>query len=259
MSCPKLKVMAFCAHSADSADLAGGTLAKYANNGHEVMVVMLSLGAKSHVMKSTGLEELRAIKRGEAERAYAHLGVQHVRCLEYEEDPLVLGRQEITDMVNIIREFGPDIVITHHPSADVVPDHAEAGRAVRHACHCAGRPGFDSALPIHIVPNLFVHGLGITDRGQRLTGSPAALPDVYVDITDTIQQKMDALAEFATQHYTAEFNERRKHGIEGHYGLEVGVTYAEAFYSMRPIVMDELPLSKGAVNFGRKVEGTRDR
>ena len=105
---------------------------------------------------------------------------------------------------------------------------------------------------------LFVHGLNITDRGQRLTGSPAALPDVYIDITDTAEQKMNALAEFVTQQYTPEFNERRRESIEGHYGLEVGVRYAEVFYSMKPIVLDELPLSQGALNFGRKVEGVEE-
>ena len=252
----KLTVMAFCAHSADSVDLAGGTLAKYANGGHEVAVVMLSLGARSHVMKKASLDELRALKRGEAERAYAHLGVRHLRSLEYEEDPLILGRQEIADMVNLIREFRPNIVIMHHPSGEIVPDHADTGRAVWHACHCAGRPGFDSSLPVTIVQGIFTYGLGITDRAQRLTGSPAALPSVFIDITATIQQKMDALTEFSTQQYTPEFNKRRMEGLEGHYGLEIGVRYAEPFYSMKPIVLDELPISVGAPNAGRKVEGT---
>lgn len=251
----KLRIMAFGAHAADPIDLAGGTLARYAKSGHELVVIALSLGAKSHIMKKASLEELRNLKRSELERACAQLGVKQVRCLEYDEDPLCFGREQVSEIVNLIREIRPDIILTHHAHGDVVPDHSETGRTVWHASHCAGRPGFESALPVHIVKGLFTYGVGKAERAQRLTGTPMILPDFYIDISDTIRQKVKALEEFATQHYTPEFNERRIQRIEGHYGMEVGVDYAEGFYSVKPIVLDELPLSRGIPNFGRKVEG----
>ena len=253
-----VRLMAFSAHSADAADLAGGTLAKYAGNRHEVMVVMLSLGAKSHVMQKAPIEEMRSIKSQEAERAYSRLGVKHVRSLEYEEDPLVLGRQEIGDMVNLIREFRPTIVLTHHPAADNVPDHCETGRAVWHACHCSGRPGFGSTLPVFIVPERFFYAMAVSERGQLMTGSPAVLPSVFIDVSDVIDTKMEALGEFASQQYTEEFNRTRREHFEGHYGGEVGVGYAESFYNNKALVVDELPVSKGVPDFGRAVEGTEE-
>lgn len=93
------------------------------------------------------MEQMRRTKRGEIERAYGHLGVQDLINLEYEEDPLILGRKEIAELVALFRKHRPNIIVTHHSLADTVPDHAEVGRAVHHACHCAGRPGFESPLP----------------------------------------------------------------------------------------------------------------
>ena len=248
-----LRIIVFSAHTEDAPDLAGGTLAKYANKGHEVMAVIFSLGAKSHVMTDASPEELRTIKRVETERAYAKLGIQHVRSLEMEEDPILFEREHLADIVELIRAFRPDIVLTHHRSGDVVPDHNDVGRAVWHACHMSGRPGFKTASPPHGVPSLFYFELGLTDRAQRMTGSPAALPDVYIDITDTVQQKIKSMAEFATQQYTIEFLRRRMETLDGHCGVECGVGYAEPFYSHKPLVFDELPFSKGVANHGRQV------
>ena len=253
MNASTLRIMAFSAHTADAPDFAGGTLAKYANKGHEVMVVVFSLGAKSHVMTDASPEELQTIKRGETERAYAKLGVQHLRSLEMEEDPILFEREHLAGIVELVRAFRPDIVLTHHRSGDGVPDHNDAGRAVWHACHLSGRPGFKTASPPHGVPSLFYFGLGMTDRAQRITGSPAALPDVYIDITDTIQQKIESMAEFVTQQYTVEFLQRRMETLDGHWGIECGVGYAEVFYSHKPLVFDELPFSKGVANHGRQV------
>ena len=47
----KRRLMVVGAHGADPFDLAGGTMAKYASRGHEVMVVALSLGASDFVHK----------------------------------------------------------------------------------------------------------------------------------------------------------------------------------------------------------------
>ena len=245
--------MALAAHAADGIDFAGGTLAKYADNGHEVMMVALSLGARSHALTDMGLEEVRAAKRKELQAACDHLGVQHIRNLEWEEDPLTLGRAEVGELVDLIREFAPDIVMSHHATCDILPDHAETGRAVAHACHCGGRPGFESMLPPHVVQNRFHFGNSLVDRAQRITGAPTAVPDVYIDISDVVEKKIAAMTSFVTQQYTPEFIARTIEASEGHNGAMVGVRYAEVFYTARPIVMDELPLTKGDVNVGRKV------
>lgn len=257
MSRGQLRVLALAAHAADGIDLAGGTLARYADLGQEVLMVALSLGARSHALTDLSLEEVRAAKRSELSQACDHLGIQHVRSLEWEEDPLTLGRAEIGELVNLIREFAPDIVISHHATCDVLPDHAETGRAVAHALHCAGRPGFESDLPTHVVPNQFQFGTALVDRAQRITGSPTAVPDVYIDITDLIDRKIAAMTCFVTQQYTHDFITHSMQTMEGHNGALAGVGYAEVFYTLRPIVMDELPLTKADVNVGRKLPTRR--
>jgi LmbE family N-acetylglucosaminyl deacetylase len=159
-------------------------------------------------------------------------------------------------MVDLIREFRPHLVVTHHASGDIVPDHSETGRAVLHACHCAGRPGFESSLPVHIVKDLFVWGLGISERAQRLTGSPSVLPELYIDISDMIEKKINAMVAFVSQQYTPEMIKRRMEVFEGHYGMESGTSYAEPFFNTKPILLEELPIYKGVVNYGRKINGS---
>ena len=250
-----MHMMVVGAHGADPFDLAGGVMAKYVQAGHEVVVVVLSLGARSHTMKAAGIEELRDLKREELFRAAQKLGVQHVRSLDYEEDPLDLGREALTAMVEIVRELRPDIVVSHHVSGEWVPDHSETGKLVKHACHCAGRPGYTSLRLVHVVRNQYSFGLGVIHRGQHVIGSPPALPTFYIDITDVIDLKIEAMMEFATQQYTAELMDRRKQAMEGHYGLDFGVDYAEPYYSLRSVLLQEFPLIGGRDNFGRTLEG----
>ena len=71
-----MRVMVVGAHAADPFDLAGGAMAKYVQAGHEVTVVALSLGARSHTMTAGSIEELRDTKREELHRAADILGVQ---------------------------------------------------------------------------------------------------------------------------------------------------------------------------------------
>ena len=57
----KLKVMAFGAHPDDVEIGCGGTLAKYARQGHDVVVVFLTKGGKG--MPRASQEEARATRR----------------------------------------------------------------------------------------------------------------------------------------------------------------------------------------------------
>lgn len=251
-----LRMMVVGAHGADPFDLAGGVMAKYVQSGDQVMVVALSLGARSHAMKAGSIDELRQIKRDELHRAAKRLGVQHVRSLEYEEDPLDFGREALTAIVELVREFKPDIVVSHHISGEWVPDHSETGKLVKHACHCAGRPGFTSSRPVHVVRDQYSFGFGVSHRGQHVIGAPPALPPFYVDISDVIDLKMESMMEFTTQQYTAEMMGRRKEAFEGHYGFDFGVGYAEPYYCLRSLLFNAFPLVGGRDNFGRAVEGT---
>jgi LmbE family N-acetylglucosaminyl deacetylase len=249
----QLRIMAVAAHAADPFDLCGGTLATYAAGGHPVAIVVLSLGAKSHTMLDMTLEELREVKRGEVRAAADRLGATQLDSLELEEDPLELGRDVLDRLIEAIRSFRPDIVVTHHALGDTIPDHAETGRLVWHACRCAGRPGFKTASGPHIVRNIFAAGMSIPTNGQRLLGSPIALPDLYFDVSGAVDRKKDALCAFASQGYTPEFIDRAVNTLNGFYGFESGVDYAEPFYSLNHIVVDRFPLARGVANQGRSI------
>lgn len=165
----QLTVLAFGAHP-DPFDMpyqAGGTLAKYASRGHRVIMV-------SAAEEDEWEEEITQIAR--------HLGAEH-RFLGFEEGAIFDDPQHVHKAMDMIREYRPDIVITHQPT-DYHPDHRALSRIVLAACLLSRVGEIQSNHAPHKVGNLFYSE---TTSGINSEGS------IYVDITDTWQQKMEAL------------------------------------------------------------------
>jgi N-acetylglucosamine malate deacetylase 1 len=165
----QLTVLAFGAHPDpyDMAYQAGGTLAKYAKRGHRVVLV-------SAAFEEEWEEEIAAIAK--------HLGGEH-RFLDFEEGAIFDDPTHIHKIMDMIREYKPDIVITHQPT-DYHPDHRGLSRAVLSACLLSRVGEIKSAHEPHKVGNLFYSD---TTSGINSQGS------MYVDIAETHQQKTEAL------------------------------------------------------------------
>lgn len=76
-----LKLLAVFAHPDDESFPVGGTLAKYAAEGVEVMIVSATKGEAG--IKGLGVAETAAIHESELRRAAAELGAREVRFLGY--------------------------------------------------------------------------------------------------------------------------------------------------------------------------------
>jgi 4-oxalomesaconate hydratase len=241
----QLRILVISAHSFDAFDMAAGTMARYVQAGHEVMLVNLTAGARSHlVVPVSSLEEMKERKNREAARAAEILGIQRFIALNWEDDPMRLEREELLALVNIIREFRPHLLLTHPLAYDDMPDHSRAGWHVYHAMHCAGRPGIESPLPTHKVDAFYCFWGAQYEDAPRMLGAPLALPDIYIDISDVIELKRQVVAQFETQGFGEEFNAWRLQVFEQHLGMKCGVDYAEAFHSIKPLTMDFLPIPK---------------
>jgi LmbE family N-acetylglucosaminyl deacetylase len=109
------RILGVFAHPDDESCCAGGTFAKYAEAGAAIMVVSATRGDAGQIRdgRAATRSTLGQVRERELRLACERLGIQHAICLEYGDgtlkdvEPQALRR----DVVRIVREFKPDVVI----------------------------------------------------------------------------------------------------------------------------------------------------
>ncbi|WCZ32199.1 mycothiol conjugate amidase Mca [Corynebacterium massiliense] len=162
-----MRLLAVHAHPDDESSKGGATMARYAAEGHEVMVLTCTGGERGSIINPAmdkpgvieNLPQVRAEEMAEAARA---LGVDH-RWLGYEDsglpegDPLpplpegCFARLDdaavAADIVKVIREFRPHVIITYDENGGYPhPDHLMVHRASMIAWDKAGDPDWHPEL-----------------------------------------------------------------------------------------------------------------
>ena len=122
------------AHSADFVWRAGGAVAVCTDSGGTARVIALSYGERGEsgeLWKEEGqtIERVKEIRHGEAERAANALGADF-RCMDLGDYPLEIDADALLAIADQIREFAPDVLITHTDTDPFNPDHPVAYRAV---------------------------------------------------------------------------------------------------------------------------------
>lgn len=160
-----LKILGVFAHPDDEVFCAGGTFAKYAAAGAEIMVVSMTPGNAGQIRDArvATRRTLGMVRAQELRSACAHLGIQHVHCLEYGDGTLADMDQQVLveHITRIIREFRPDVVITFgEDGAYGHPDHiavsiatTKAFRGAENPAHCDAHQA--SGLQPHIPTRLY--------------------------------------------------------------------------------------------------------
>jgi len=186
-------VMVLTAHPDDAEMFAGGTIARMADDGARVLIVIATDGRKgSFEHDSDSLARMRA---QEAVRAAALLGA---------EPPILLGHPDLEldrlapgvlreQLVRLIRTHRPDVSMCEDPlnARDLHPDHRAVAWAAAEAIAFASLPLLH---PEHLAEGLQVHG--VLEKYYYASG-PAA--NKIVDTTGTIDRKLAALAEHRSQ------------------------------------------------------------
>ena len=124
------RIMAVGAHAADFVWRAGGAIAVTTTGGGTARVISLSYGERGESGElwrepDQTIENVKRVRHEEAERAATALGADF-RCLDLGDYPLELGRTELERLADEIREFAPDVVVTHTDRDPFNPDHAAA-------------------------------------------------------------------------------------------------------------------------------------
>ncbi len=234
------RVQVIGAHSADFVWRAGGAVAKAVANGGTAEVIALSYGERGEsgeLWKQEGqtVENVKRLRHAEAEKAAAHLGASF-RCLDLGDYPLQIDFDALMRIADAIREFAPEVLITHTDTDPFNPDHPVAHAAVDRARSLAAGAGVSSAFATIAPPQLFL----FEPHQPELCNFT---PTVHVDITAVWENKLAAMAEMKAQKYLQTYYAQRGEQRGNHARRASGdqdVRYGESFQRVLPQVVDEL-------------------
>jgi 4-oxalomesaconate hydratase len=234
------RVLVIGAHSADFVWRAGGAIAVATKAGGTARVIALSYGERGEsgeLWKVEGqtIEAVKRIRHAEAEQAARALGAEF-KALDFGDYPLDVDSARLATVVDEIRTFAPDVLITHTDTDPFNPDHPVAYAVVQRARSLAAGAGVASAFAAIKPPDLFL----FEPHQPELCNFT---PTTFVDITGVWEQKVEAMAAMKAQGYLQTYYAQRGEQRGNHARRASGdqaVRYAEAFQRVIPQVVSGL-------------------
>lgn len=218
------KVLVVAPHPDDEILGCGGTIKKYINDGAEVNIIIVTRGAKD-MYDAAKVEETRQ----EARNSHSYLGVKGTYFLEFEAPklditPSYLIANEINKYLN---ELKPDTLFLPH-RGDIHKDHG----AVFDAALVAARPINNCS-----VKNIYCYETLSETEWSPPFSSDLFLPTLFIDITETLSNKIEAMRFFKSQ--LKQFPSTRSveviQALAMYRGATVGAFAAESFNVIREI------------------------
>ena len=227
------RALAVYAHPDDPEISAGGTLARWAAAGADVHIVITTLGDKGTSDPDADTGALVRVRLAEAAAAARVLGVASTLHLDHPDGDLPDDRALRAELVRAIRRVRPDVVLCPDPTAVFFGD-----AYINHRDHrVTGWATLDAVSPAsgnpHYFPELRAEGLEVYQpHSVYLSGTFE--PNVWIDIAETLDRKIEALFchESQLDETGAWFREFLRDSAEVA-GRAAGVTYAEGFRRIR--------------------------
>jgi LmbE family N-acetylglucosaminyl deacetylase len=179
------RALVVAAHPDDCEYGCGATVAKWAADGCEVHVAVLTDGTKGSHDPDLDAQELAATRRAEQLEGARRLGVASVRFLDQVDGESALSDALLETLVLLVRETRAEVVLGHDPwlRYELHPDHLVAGRAACDAFFRAREPRFYPERPPPTSPRL--------PRELWLFRPQEA--DHVEDVTATVDAKVEAI------------------------------------------------------------------
>jgi LmbE family N-acetylglucosaminyl deacetylase len=221
---PPARVMVSVAHPDDADFGCAGTMAKWASEGSEILLVVATSGDKGTSDPDISPEMLVATREEEQRSAATVLGVNQVVYFRYGDGALEDTQDYRGCVVREIRRWKPDVVVTLEPYPGrhfSHRDHRISGLVTSDACfpYCRDRLHY----PEHLSEGLEPHKV----KTVLFMGPGEA--DVFVDVTDWMHKKVEALAQHASQISDISHIEERIRRWGSGTGELLGMQYAESF------------------------------
>jgi LmbE family N-acetylglucosaminyl deacetylase len=224
-----VRALAIYAHPDDSDVGCGGTLAAWSAKGCEVYVLLCTDGDKGATDPSVEPGELASRRVVEAAESASLIGLAGQESLHYPDGELrdTLGLQRA--LVAVVRRLRPDVVLCPDPTAVFFGqdyfnhrDHRVTGWAV-----------LDAVAPAAALP-LYFPDAGRAHQVSTVLLSGTLEPDVWVDISPTVEVKVRAVACHRSQFPDgAGWATSAVHGAAEDAGRSAGVPFAEGFRRLR--------------------------
>ena len=231
------------AHAADFVWRAGGAIALATSRGDRVTVLCLSYGERGESASAwragKALEEIKALRRTEAESAAAALGAE-IEFLDAGDYPLRESDELVDRIVRVFREVSPSVVLTHTLADPYNGDHPAAGQMALRARVLAQAIGYPAPGEPIGAPPVFL----FEPHQPEMCGFK---PEVLLDITPVFDAKRKAMECMgAQQHlweYYTDLARRRGTQLRRNAGPNLGLpsaTMGEAYMRVFPQVTDRL-------------------
>lgn len=226
------RVLLIVAHPDDPEFGAGGTIARWVQDGADVTFVIVTDGSKGTADKDMTKEKLVAVREAEQRAAAAVLGVQNVVFLG-QPDGEIQNTYALRELiVRQIRTTRPDVLITHDPTTRIFQnislnhtDHRVVGDTVLDAVFPLARDRLN--FPEHEAAGLEPHK--VLDLFLQFTETP----NYWVDISATMDLKIKALCEHQSQIGEPTELEERLRQRHSERAEHVSFEYAETFRRVR--------------------------
>jgi LmbE family N-acetylglucosaminyl deacetylase len=217
-------VLVITPHPDDAESGAGGTIARWAKQGREVVLVVCTNGDKGTSDRRVHPEELVKIREEEQRKAVTVLGIAEVVFLRFPDQGLEDSSVFREQLVRQIRIHRPETVVTVDPYRRYLRhrDHYICGRVTLDAVFPYARDHL--AYPEHLQEGLEPH------KVQEIYLWGTEEPDAFLDVSDTFTTKMDALYCHASQ--MSRPREEREAETRARYeafGKNIGARLAEPF------------------------------
>jgi LmbE family N-acetylglucosaminyl deacetylase len=223
------KILVILAHPDDPEFFCGASLARWARAGHEIHYFLLTCGDKGFNDIHASADQICTARRAEQNAAAAILGIKSVRFLDREDGFLIPTIDLRREVVRVIRQVKPDILVTCDPThlfaGDYYinhPDHRYAGQVVLDAV-------FPAASNPFFFPDLIeIEGLQ-PHKPREVWISLTDNPNVILDVTDTWEEKIQALKEHHSQIGDPKEFEQRMRARRSERSTEENEYYEEKF------------------------------
>jgi len=218
------------AHPDDVDFSAAGTAAKWAQDGSELIYVILTDGNAGSHDRGMTRERLAQIRRAEQEAAAAVVGAKVCIFLGYQDgllQPTLAARKRL---VRVIRQYRPQAVVCGDPrryfSGSTYINHPDHRAAARLAVEAV----FPAAEMNLLYPDMAEEGL-TGHKPNYVYISTREDPDTYVDVSDTVGLKIAALRQHKSQMGDWDPEPRIRERL-AEVGRQAGCAYAESFRRM---------------------------
>ena len=219
-----MRILVVAPHMDDEVLGCGGIMAKYAKEGHEVYVAVVTNGQSPLFTR-----EEDDIDKANCLEAHKLLGVKKTFFLDLPAAMLdTMPKYKLNGAINkVVQKLVPDELYIPH-KGDMHFDH----KMINEACMVAVRPRSEEA-----VKRVYVYETLSETEWDVPSADNYFMPSVFVDISDYIDLKIEAMAKFSQQ--IIEYpSPRSKEGIRSlalNRGMTVYKKYSESFMLIREI------------------------